>query len=137
MHEDAPGHRRITDDRELASSLVPIVNHALLMGTFTGQAFISSNIDCRIWLSSLVQKSVEISVLDQTGIVDLVRGGIKHRIARTEIFSWDALKEIELWYGNGIINQGCDGEIENLRQPFDFRDGWRVFIDLPFLNSRL
>ena len=73
MHEDAPGHRRITDDRELASSLVPIVNHALLMGTFTGQAFISSNIDCRIWLSSLVQKSVEISVLDQTGIVDLVR----------------------------------------------------------------
>ena len=27
MHEDAPGHRRITDDRELASSLVPIVNH--------------------------------------------------------------------------------------------------------------
>ena len=65
MHEDAPGHRRITDDRELASSLVPIVNHALLMGTFTGQAFISSNIDCRIWLSSLVQKSVENKVIDE------------------------------------------------------------------------
>jgi len=40
------------------------------MGTFTGQAFISSNIDCRIWLSSLVQESVEISVLDQTGIFE-------------------------------------------------------------------
>lgn len=58
---------------------------------------------------------------------------------RTDLQVWsrDALKEIELWYGNGIINQGCDGEIENLRQPFDFRDGWCVFIDLPFLNSRL
>ena len=37
------------------------------------------------------------SVLDQTAIVDLVRGGIKHRIARLEIFSRDVLKEVELW----------------------------------------
>ena len=29
--------------------------------------------------------------------VCLVRGGIKHRIARPEIFSRDALKEVELW----------------------------------------
>ena len=97
MHEDAPGHRRITDDRELASSLVPIVNHALLMGTFTGQSFISPNVDRRIWFTGFVQKPMEISVLDQTAIVDLVRGGIKHRIARPEIFSRDALKEVELW----------------------------------------
>ena len=40
MHEDAPGHRRITDDREFASSLVPVVNHALFVGTLTGQPFI-------------------------------------------------------------------------------------------------
>ena len=137
MHEDAPGHRRITDDRELASFLVPIVNHALLVAALTGQAFISSDIDRGIWFTGLVQEPVEIGIVFQANIIYFMRGGIKHRIARTEIFSRDALKEIELWYGNGIINQGCDGEIENLRQPFDFRDGWRVFIDLPFLNSRL
>ena len=71
--------------------------YALLMGTFTGQSFISPNIDCRIWFTGFVQKRMEISVLDQTAIVDLVRGGIKHRITRPEIFSRDALKEVELW----------------------------------------
>ena len=49
------------------------------------------------WFTGFVQKRMEISVLDQTAIVDLVRGGIKHRIARPEIFSRDALKEVELW----------------------------------------
>ena len=104
------------------------------MGTFTGQSFISPNVDRRIWFTGFVQKPMEISVLDQTGIVDLVRGGIKHRITRPEILSWDALKEVELWYVNGIINHGCDEEIENLGQPFDFRNRRSVLIDFPFLD---
>ena len=40
----SPGHRQLTDDREFASSLVPVVNHALFVGTLTGQPFISSHI---------------------------------------------------------------------------------------------
>ena len=76
---------------------------------------------------------MKISVLDQTGIVDPVRCGIKHSVARPEILSRDAFKEVEFWYVNGIVNKGCDGEIENLSQPFDFRNGRCVFINLPFL----
>ena len=77
MHEDAPGHRRITDDRELALSLIPVIDHALLVVALTGQAFISSDIDRRIWLSSLIQESVEISIVFQTGIVNLMWGGVQ------------------------------------------------------------
>jgi len=58
MSKRTPGHRRITDDRELALSLIPVIDHALLVAAFTGQAFISSDIDRGIWLSSLVQESV-------------------------------------------------------------------------------
>ena len=130
----APGHRRQTDDRELALSLIPVIGHTLLVAALTGQAFISSNIDRGIWFTGFVQKPMEISILDQTGIVDLVRGGIKHRITRPEILSRNALKEVELWYVDGIINQGGDGEIENLGQPFDFRNRRNVLIDFPFLD---
>ena len=42
------------------------------MGTFTGQSFISSNIDCGIWLSSFVQEPKEIGIFFQTGIVNLM-----------------------------------------------------------------
>ena len=65
----APGHRRKTDDRELTLALVPVVDHTLLVAALTGQAFISSDIDRRIWLSSLIQESVEISIVFQTSMV--------------------------------------------------------------------
>ena len=51
--------------------MVPVVDHTLLVAALTGQAFISSDIDRRIWLSSLIQESVEISIVFQTGIVNL------------------------------------------------------------------
>ena len=41
--------------------MVPVVDHTLLVAALTGQAFISSDIDRRIWLSSLIQESVEIN----------------------------------------------------------------------------
>ena len=58
--KNAPDHRQQSDDRELALSLIPVIDHALLVVALTGQAFISSDIDRRIWLSSLIQESVEI-----------------------------------------------------------------------------
>ena len=75
MSKATPGHRRQTDDRELALFLIPVIDHALLVAAFTGQAFISSDIDRRIWLSSLIQESVEISIVFQTGMVFFIASG--------------------------------------------------------------
>ena len=48
--------------------MIPVIDHALLVVALTGQAFISSDIDRGIWLSSLIQESVEISIVFQTGM---------------------------------------------------------------------
>ena len=67
--KNAPDHRQQSDDRELALSLIPVIDHTLLVVALTGQAFISSNIDRGIWLFSLVQESVETGIVFQTGII--------------------------------------------------------------------
>ena len=107
------------------------------MVALTREAFISSDIDRRIWLSSLIQESVEISIVFQTGIVNLMWGGVQCSISRIKILRRYGFEINEFWDIYGIVDQGCDRQIEDLRQTFDFRDGWCVFIDLPFLNSRL
>jgi len=62
--------------------LIPVVDHALLMVALTGQTFISSDIDRGIWLSGFVQEPVEIGIVFQTGIVNLMWGGIQRSIPR-------------------------------------------------------
>ena len=54
--------------------MVPVVDHTLLVAALTGQAFISSDIDRRIWLSSLIEESVEIMVGARDGGKGIVKG---------------------------------------------------------------
>ena len=90
------------------------------MAALTRQAFISSDIDRRIWLSSLIQESVEIGIVFQTGIVNLMWGGVQCSISRIKILRRDGFEINEFRDIYGIIDQGCDRQVENLRQPFDF-----------------
>ena len=72
MSKATPGHRRQTDDRELALSLIPVIDHALLVVALTGQAFISSDIDRGIWFTGLVQEPVEIGIVFQASIINFI-----------------------------------------------------------------
>ena len=71
---------------------------------------------------SLVNKPQK-GVFDKAGIIDLVRCGIRSCRSGIEFLSGNGLKKIEFWYVNSIINKRCDWQIENFRQPFDFRNG--------------
>ena len=80
--------------------MIPVIDHALLVAALTGQAFISSNIDCGIWLPSLIQESVEIGIVSQTSIINFVRCGIQCSISRIKIlcrygFEINELRDID------------------------------------------
>ena len=116
--------------------MIPVINHALLVVALTGQAFISSDIDRGIWFTGLVQEPVEIGIVFQASIINFMRGGIQRGIPRIKILCRYGFEINEFRDIYGIVNQGRCREIENLRQPFDFRNGRCVFINLPFLNGR-
>ena len=59
--KNVPDHRFVAVDRWLALYLVSVVDHTLLVTALSRQAFISSDIDCGIWFTKLIQESVEIS----------------------------------------------------------------------------
>jgi hypothetical protein len=65
--------------------LIPVIDHALLVVAFTGQAFISSDIDRGIWFTGLVQEPVEIGIVFQASIINFMRGGIQRSIPRIKI----------------------------------------------------
>ena len=116
--------------------MIPVIDHALLVVALTGQAFISSDIDRGIWFTGLVQEPVEIGIVFQASIINFMRGGVQRSISRVKILRRYGFEINEFRDIYGIVNQGRCRKIENLRQPFDFRNGRCVFINLPFLNGR-
>ena len=103
--------------------MIPVVDHALLMVALTGQTFISSDIDRGIWFTGLVQEPVEIGIVFQASIINFMRGGIQRSIPRIKILRRYGFEINEFRDIYGIVDQGCDRQVENLCQPFDFRDG--------------
>ena len=74
------------------------------MTALTGQAFISSDIDCGIWLTGLVQEPMEIGIVLQTGIVNLMWGGVQRGISRIKILCRDGFEINKLRDIYGIRN---------------------------------
>ena len=53
--------------------MIPVVDHALLVITLAGEHLVPANIDRGVWHTGLVQKPMEIGILDKPGVIDLVR----------------------------------------------------------------
>ena len=108
------------------------------MGTFTGQAFISSNIDCGIWLSSLIQESVEIGIVFQTGIINLMWGGVQCSISRIKILCRDGFEINE--FHNSFNRDSFQGYLDlfsfAMNPPSDPLEKVDLLLNLSFKTSK-